>query len=118
MIAYSKDFRLGVLRAVERGILRKEIADLFGISRPIIGCYVKLKASGEDVDPKSSPGRKARFPDDPDHKRALWEQLEENDTATLKEHCEMFDKDHGAWVSVAMMSRTVRKLGWSFKKDR
>jgi transposase len=117
MNAYSKDLRLGVLRAVERGIPRREIADLFGISRPTIGRYVKLKASGEDVAPKPSPGRKAKILDFPAYKKALWEQLEENDTATLQEHCEMFEKKRGVWVSVATMSRAVRKLGWSFKKD-
>ena len=117
MNAYSKDLRLGVLRAVERGIPRREIADLFGISRPTIGRYVNLKASGEDLAPKPSPGRKAKILDDPEHKRALWEQLEDNDTATLEEHCEMFENKRGVWVSVATMSRAVRKLGWSFKKD-
>ncbi|CAN5682979.1 hypothetical protein BH24ACT22_BH24ACT22_02060 [soil metagenome] len=117
MNAYSKDLRLGVLRAVERGIPRRKIADLFGISRPTIGRYVKLKASGEDLAPKPSPGRKAKILDDPEHKRILWEQLEENDTATLEEHCEMFDRKRGVLVSVATMSRAVRKLGWSFKKD-
>ncbi len=97
---------------------KREIADFFGISRPTIGRYVKLKASGEDVAPKPSPGRKAKILDDPEHKRSLWEQLEENDTATLEEHCEMFAKERGVTVSVATMSRVVRKLGWSFKKDR
>lgn len=102
---------------MERGIPRREISELVGISISTISRYVKLKASGEDVAPKSSPGRKAKILDDPEHKRALWEQLEENDTATLQEHCEMFENKRGVLVSVATMSRAVRKLGWSFKKD-
>jgi transposase len=32
MNAYSKDLRLRVLAAVDRGIPRKEVADLFGVS--------------------------------------------------------------------------------------
>ncbi len=88
-----------------------------GISISTISRYVKLKASGKGVAPKPSPGRKAKILDVQDHKKALWEQLEENDTATLEEHCEMFEKERGVWVSVATMSRAVRKLGWSFKKD-
>ena len=87
-----------------------------GISISTISRYIKLKASGEDVAPKPSPGRKAKILDDPEHKKALWEQLEDNDTATLKEHCEMFERKRGVWVSVATMSRAVRKLGWTFKK--
>lgn len=117
MNAYSKDLRLRVLRAVERGIPRKEIADLFGISRPTIGRYTKLKASGRQIAPKPSPGRKTKILESYDLKKALWEQLEENNTATLQEHCEMFADSQGVTVSVATMSRTVRKLGWSFKKD-
>ncbi|MGI9048837.1 MAG: helix-turn-helix domain-containing protein [Rubrobacteraceae bacterium] len=117
MNAYSKDLRLRVLRAVARGIPRRKIADLFGISRPTIGRYIKLKASGREIAPKPSPGRKAKILDDPAHKKALWQQLEDNDTATLQEHCEMFESRRGVWVSVATMSRAVRKLGWSFKKD-
>ena len=95
MNAYSKDLRLKVLAAVERGIPRREISEFLGISLASISRYVKLKASGKDVSPKPSPGRKAVILDDPDHKRALWEQLEENDTATLEEHCETFEKKRG-----------------------
>ena len=90
---------------------------MLGISLATISRYVKLKASGEDVAPKPSPGRKAKILDDPNYRRALWEQLEENDTATLREHCEMFEHKRGVSVSVATMSRAVRKLGWTFKKD-
>ena len=118
MNAYSKDLRLKVLAAVERGIPRREVSEFLGISLASISRYIKLKASGEDVAPKPSPGRRTKILDDPESKRALWEQLEENDTATLEEHCEMFESERGVSVSVATMSRTVRKLGWTFKKDR
>ncbi len=118
MNAYSKDLRLKVLAAVERGVPRREVSELLGISISTISRYVKLKASGEDLTPKPSPGRKAKVLAGPSQKRALWRQLEENDTATLEEHCGMFEREWGVAVSVATMSRAVRKLGWSFKKDR
>jgi transposase len=118
MNAYSKDLRLKVLDALERGVPRREVAELLGISLATISRYVKLKASGGDLAPKPSPGRKAKILDSSAHRRALWRQLEENDTATLEEHREMFEKERGVWVSVATMSRAVRKLGWSFKKGR
>src|SRR5919107_415588 len=116
MNAYSKDLRLKVLSAVERGIPRREISELLGISVSTISRYVQRKASGEQIAPK--PGRTSKILDDPDHRRALWRQLEENDTATLREHSEMFEKERGISVSVATMSRAVRTLGWTFKKDR
>ncbi len=118
MNAYSKDLRLKVLVALERGVPRREVSDLLGISLSTISRYVKLKASGREIAPKPSPGRKAKILQSYDHKRALWEQLEGNDTATLQEHCQMFEKERGVSVSVATMSRAVRGLGWTSKKDR
>ncbi|MCA1731868.1 MAG: IS630 transposase-related protein [Actinobacteria bacterium] len=118
MNAYSKDLRLKVLAVVERGVPRREVSNLFGISLASISRYIKLKASGREISPKPSPGRRAKILENPAHKRALWEQLEGNDTATLEEHREMFERRRGVCVSVATMSRTVRKLGWTFKKDR
>ncbi len=119
MNAYSKDLRLKVLDAAERGIPRREISELLGISLSTISRYVKLKASGRQIAPKPSlQVGKQKILANPAHKRALWLQLQENDTATLQEHSEMFEKEQGVLVSVATMSRAVRKLGWTFKKDR
>ena len=118
MNAYSKDLGSKVLAAVERGVSRGEVPDLLGISLATVSRYVKPKASGEDVAPKPSPGRRAKILADPDHRRALWRRLEENDTATLDEHREMFEKERGVSVSAATMSRAVSKLGRTFKKDR
>ena len=118
MNAYSKDLRLKALAAVERGVSRREVSEFLGISISTISRYVKLKASGEDLAPKPSPGRKAKILASLSQKRALWRQLEGNDTATLEEHCQMFERERGVSVSVATMSRAVRKLGWTFKKDR
>jgi transposase len=118
MNAYSKDLRLRVLAAVERGIPRREVAQLFGISLATIGRYIKRRAEDGQIAPKPSPGRRPKVLDTPEHKGLLWDQLRENDTATLEEHCRMWEESQGIRVSVATMSRSVRKLGWSFKKDR
>jgi transposase len=118
MNAYSEDLRLKVIGAIERGVPRREIARLLGISVSTISRYVKLKSSGKQITPKPSPVRRAKILDDLAHRRALWRQLERNDTATLEEHKEMFEKERGVSVSVATMSRAVRKLGWTFKKGR
>lgn len=118
MNAYSKDLRLKVLSAVERGVPRREVSEMLGISISTISRYIKLKASGEEIAPKPSPGRTSKILADPAHRRALWRQLQENDTATLEEHSEMFEQERGVRVSVATMSRAVRRLGWTFKKGR
>ncbi len=49
---------------------------------------------------------------------ALWWQLEENPGATLNEHRELWERGSGVRVSVATMSRTIRRLGWTYKKRR
>ena len=51
-------------------------------------------------------------------RRALWRQLEENDSATLERHCERWESKQGGMVSVPTMWRAVRKLGWTKKRGR
>ena len=56
MKPYSKDLRLKVLAAVDRGMLRKEVADVFGVSVPTIKRWLRRRRQIGDVDPKSIPG--------------------------------------------------------------
>jgi transposase len=119
MNAYSKDLRLRVLEAVDRGLPRRRIAELFGVSLSTIKRYVRRRRQGEDLQPKPSTGRKRRILATSEHKRALWSQLEENDEATLQRHCELWESATGVRVSIATMSRAIReKLGWTLKKRR
>lgn len=119
MNAYSKDLRLRVLGAVDRGLSREEISNLFGISRSTIKRWVKRRREGEDLEPRHSTGRKRSILATVQERRALWKQLEENDEATLEHHCELRQHRRGVRVSLATMSRAIReKLGWTFKKRR
>jgi transposase len=118
MNAYSKDLRLRVLDAVDRGLPRKEISNLFGVSLSTIKRYVKRRRAGEDLEPKPSTGRRRRILATPEEKRLLWKQLEENDEATLERHCKLWEEQRGVRVSIATMSRAIReKLGWTLKKS-
>jgi len=49
MNAYSKDLRLKVLSGIERGIPRKEVADLFGVSLSTIKRWLKRRQETGDV---------------------------------------------------------------------
>lgn len=118
MNGYSKDLRLKVLDAVEGGTPRREAARLFGISLSTIKRYVERRREGGDLSPRRSPGRTPRVLATAEDKRALWAQLEANDDATLERHCEPWERGCGVGVSVATMSRAVRKLGWTFEKSR
>jgi len=116
MNAYSKDFRLKVLEAVDRGIPRKEVVRVLGVSIATIERYVRRRRHSGDLAPKPSPGRTPTIGATVEERRALWKQLEENEDATLECHCELWEQKHGVRVSVATMSRAIRKLGWTYKK--
>jgi transposase len=120
MNAYSKDLRLKVLAAVDRGTPRKEVVGTFGVSLAALKRWLKRRREGEEyLRAKPSPGRTPRILSSTlEERRALWAQLEANDDATLERHCELWERHRGVRVSVATMSRAVRKLGWTFKKSR
>jgi transposase len=118
MNGYSKDLRVRVLDAVDQGTPRRQAAGLFGVSLSTLKRWLRRRRDGEDLAPRPSPGRTPRILATTDQKRALWAQLEANDDATLERHCELWEERHGVRVSVATMSRAVRKLGWTYKKSR
>jgi len=54
MNAYSKDLRLKVLSAVDRGIPRKEVQDLFGVSRSTIKRWLnRTRHTGKSTSTRS-----------------------------------------------------------------
>jgi len=117
MKAYSKDLRLKVLNAVDRGMPRNEVARIFGISVPSIKRWLRRRRESGNVEPSLIPGPPAT-------KGALLEQwlpnqLENNSDLTLAEHCESFEEDLGVEVSTATMSRRISRLpgGWPLKKS-
>jgi len=116
---YSKDLRVRAVAAVYRGVPRTEVIETFSIFLTTLKRWLRMSREGKDLSPGVSTGRKRRILATPEEKKALWEQLQENDDATLKRHCEMWEEKRGVRVSVATMSRAIRhKLGWSFKKRR
>ena len=102
---------------VERGIPRKDVVETFSVSLRTLKRWLRKRREGEDLSPGTSTGRKRRILADAEERRALWEQLEENDDATLAEHCQMWEERRGVRVSRSAMSRAIRgKLGWTYKK--
>ena len=57
MKPYSKDLRLRVLAAVDRGVPRVEVAETFSVSAPTIKRWLKRRRETADVEPKPIPGR-------------------------------------------------------------
>jgi transposase len=117
-------YRLGTysiraLAAVDRGMPRREVVEIFSISLTTLKCWLKMRREGKDLSPGLSTGRRRRILSTPEKGRLLWDQLEENDDATLARHCELWEEKTGVRVSVSAMSRAIRhKLGWTYKKRR
>ena len=87
MNAYSKDLRLKVLSAIDRGIPRKEVSELFGVSLSTIKRWLKRRHLTGDVTIHKIPGR----PSVKGKALRQWlpEQLKSNPDLTLSEHCEV-----------------------------
>ncbi len=115
MKPYSKDLRLKVLAAVDRGMPREEVVRIFGVSAPTVRRYMRLRRETGDVEPRPVPGppaRKGRALE-----AALPAQAKANPDLTLAEHCELFGEVEGVKVSTATMSRAFSRLGLPLKKS-
>ena len=116
---YSKDLRVRAVEAVEKGIPRRDVVEIFSISLTTLKRWLRKRREGQDLSAGTSTGRKRRILADQEEQSLLWEQLEENDDATLERHCEMWEAKRGIRVSRSAMSRAIRhKLGWTYKKRR
>lgn len=116
MKAYSKDLRLRVLAACDRGMSRREVARIFGLSVSTVKRYLKLHRETGGVEARPIPGPPAR-------KREILEevlptQVGRNPDLTLAEHRELLEDELGVGVSTATVSRALQSLGLPLKKRR
>jgi transposase len=117
MKPYSKDLRLKVLEAVDRGMPRREVAQIFGVSVPTIKRWLKRRReTGEVAATKPNPGPPARK--GVALEQALPSQLRTNPDFTLEEHQQLFEETYGISVSTASISRAFERLGLPLKKRR
>ena len=107
-----------VLAAVDRGMPREEIVRVFGLSLATIGRWLRRRRETGEVEPRPSPGRTRSICSSAEERRALWAQLEAHPEVTLQEHRELWERKGGVRVSVATMSRAIRRLGWTYKQRR
>jgi len=115
MKPYSKDLRLKIIAACDRGMPRREVSRVFGVSEPTIRRYLRLRRETGGVDPRPVPGPPARKSDALG--AALPGQVSRNPDLTLEEHRELFYDEHGVAVSTATVSRVLKGLGLPLKKS-
>ena len=116
MNAYSKDLRKKIVEAVERGMPKIEAARTFGVGISSVKRYVATYREGRSLTPKKRPGSKPKL--DEGARKLLEANLEDHPEATLPQRREFLRRVCGVSVSDSTVSRMLRRMGWTRKKDR
>ena len=114
MKQYPAVLRERLLRFVDAGHSQAEAARTFGVSLRSITRWRQQAGTG-DLAPRPRPGRPPVI--GPDQAVTLEAQVAAAPDATLAEHCAQWATTHGVQVSVATMSRVLRRLGLPLKKS-
>jgi transposase len=115
MKAYPAELRTRIVAAVDRGMAHTEVAHVFAVSERTIRRYLAQQRHTQDLTPGQSPGRPPTI--GPDHSASLAAQVTAHPDATLADHCRLWAQEHGITVSVATMSRAIRRLAITLKKS-
>ena len=105
-----------MVEAVLRGMPKAEAARNFGIGISTVKRYVSKVHKGEDLAPSRAPGRRRTL--DEGAMRLLESDLEERPAVTLAHRRTFLERVDGAQVSESTISRAIKRLGGSRKKDR
>ena len=117
MNAYSEGLRKKkFVEAKERGMPTAEVARAFGVGVSSVKRYAATAREGHSLAPKRRPGSKPKL--DERSRKLLEADLEERPAAILPERREFLERVAGVRVSDSTVSRMLRRLGWSRKKDR
>ncbi len=117
MKAYSEDLRRRVVAAVDGGMPRREVVQVFGVSLATLKRYLHLRHRTGALAPRPRHGppplKTAAL------QAALLPRLRGQADATLEEHCAWWEQTSGVRVSTASMSRVItRHFGWTRKNRR
>jgi transposase len=116
MDAYSLDLRKKIVDAKQRGIPTAEVARTFGVGASTVKRYAAVAREGRPLAPKKRPGSKPKM--DGGARRLLERDMKDRPAATLPQRREFLRRACGLEVSDSTVSRMLRRLGWSRKKDR
>jgi transposase len=116
MNAYSEGLRKKIVEAVGRGMPKIEAARAFGVGISSVKRYVAAAREGRSLAPKKQPGSKPKLGES--SRKLLEADLEERPAATLPQRREFLERVAGVEVSDSTISRMLKRLGWSRRKDR
>ena len=116
MDAYSLDLRKKIVAANERGMPTSEVALTFGVGLSTVKRYAATAREGKPLAPKRRPGSKPKLGEAA--RKLLEADLEERPAATWPERREFLARVAGVSVSDSTVSRVLKRMGWTRKKDR
>ncbi len=111
----SVDLRERLLDAMDAGLSQAEAARLFGVGTSTITRWRQRRAQTGTLRPTPRPGRTPRI--GPAAAAVLQAQVAADPDATLVAHCATWEREQQVSVSVATMSRALRRLGITVKKS-
>ena len=114
MKAYSQDLRERIVRAVGQGMPKSQVARTFAVSLATVKNYVRQWHQTGSLARKPIPGRPRGIPVAQD--AVLVAQLRAQPDTTLAELVVRWAAVHGVAVSVATMSRAIKRVRWTRKK--
>jgi transposase len=114
---YLEDVRERAVGAVEAGVPRANVVQLFAVSLASLKRWLLKRREGQSLTPQAcrrrSPGQLGR----PEALANLRAQLEAYPDERLVDHCRRWKEATGRSVSVATMHRAWRALNWTHQKS-
>ena len=114
MKAYSIDLRIRVVQAVDKGMTVAEASRTFGVGYNTVRRYLALRDATGSLARKPRPGDSPAI--GPELYPALLAQLQAHPDATLEEHAEMWEAQHGVRLHPSTLGRSIARAGWTLKK--
>jgi len=116
MKAYSVDLRQRIVAAVRSGMSKAEAARTFGVGDTSVKRYVNLAEQGDSLEPGKAPGKQSKLQES--GTRLLEADLHERPAASYDIRAELLHELLGIRVSRATICRTIKRMGYTRKKDQ
>ena len=118
MEAYSLDLRERIVRAVDDGVPRVEVARRFRVSNALIGNLLRRRRATGSLEPRPHAGGVPAALGPAPALAALRREVEADPDATLAELSNALARRHGVRAGVNPVCRALRRLGLPLKKRR
>jgi transposase len=115
MKALSLDLRQRIIDALDKDATQRSIAERFAVSESSVERLAAKKRLGLSLEPKPTPGRKRRVPED---KLPAFEELvRSRKDWTAEALADAWQAQGEASLSISTATRVLKQIRFSFKKN-